>query len=266
MESSFVSNNEINNESYILNNQILGGSEFIQNYLNSSYIYDNVSSASTISRNSCNVLSEIYLNNLTSSNIWKNKIDIESSVYNGNFVSASFSYNSLKNTTIDLLSSCLIDTKVITKTNFSDSVVDDISENSTVIYDTYPKNVFTNSTGVTRISYYNASDSLVIGDINDSILPTLYISAWTATSLYDIDVTVDITLDGGNSVTERGVVWSLSGYPTVADNIVVDGGTGTGVYTDSLTGLTSGSTIYFRGYAVNSSGTGYTCQDTYLTT
>ena len=266
INSSFISNNEINNESYILDNQILLGSEFIQNYLNSSYIYDNVSSASTISRNSCNVLSEIYLNNLTSSNIWKNKIDIESSVYNGNFVSSSFSYNSLKNTTIDLLSSCLIDTKVITKTNFSDSVVDDISENSTVIYDTYSKNVFTNSTGVTRISYYNASDSLIIGDINDSILPTLYISAWTATSLYDIDVTVDITLDGGNSVTERGVVWSLSGYPTVSDNIVVDGGTGTGVYTDSLTGLTSGSTIYFRGYAVNSSGTGYTCQDTYLTT
>jgi hypothetical protein len=191
---------------------------------------------------------------------------LESSIYNGVFNNSNIEYNSLKNTSVNLESSCLIDTKVITKTNFSDSVVDDISENSTVIYDTYPKNVFTNSTGVTRISYYNASDSLIIGDINDSILPTLYISAWTATSLYDIDVTVDITLDGGNSVTERGVVWSLSGYPTVADNIVVDGGTGTGVYTDSLTGLTSGSTIYFRGYAVNSSGTGYTCQDTYLTT
>jgi hypothetical protein len=256
----------MNNESYIVENFVLGGSELIANYLNTSYLQSNVCSASTISNNTCNVSSGIFLNELIDSNIWFNKVDLESSIYNGVFNNSNIEYNSLKNTSVNLESSCLIDTKVITKTNFSDSVVDDISENSTVIYDTYPKNVFTNSTGVTRISYYNASDSLIIGDINDSILPTLYISAWTATSLYDIDVTVDITLDGGNSVTERGVVWSLSGYPTVADNIVVDGGTGTGVYTDSLTGLTSGSTIYFRGYAVNSSGTGYTCQDTYLTT
>ena len=48
-------------------------------------------------------------------------------------------------------------------------------------------------------------------------------------------------------------------------NVVVEGGTGIGSYTTNLTGLTSGSTIYFRGYAVNSSGTGYTCQDSYDT-
>ena len=186
-------------------------------------------------------------------------------MFNGVFIGGQFTYNYSKNSIINLLSSCVISGKSINDTNFYDSSINDISENSTVIYDNYPKNVFTNSTGGTRISYYDSSDTLVIGLLNDSILPTLNISAWTATSFYDIDVTVDITLDGGNSVTERGVVWAISGYPTVNDNIVVDGGTGTGSYTNSLTGLTSGATIYFRGYAVNSSGTGYTCQDTYDT-
>jgi hypothetical protein len=265
LNSSFISNNEMNNESYIVENFVLAGSEILENYLNSSYMQSNICSASTISKNTCSVLSGIFSNELSVSNIWINKIDLDSSIYNGIFDNSNLEYNSLKNTSLNLESSCLISNKVITKTNFSDSTVDDISENSTVIYETFPKEVFTNSTGITRISYYDASDTLVIGDINDSVLPTLYISAWTATSFYDIDVTVDITLDGGNSVTERGVVWALSGYPTVSDNVVVDGGTGTGSYTNSLTGLTSGATIYFRGYAVNSSGTGYTCQDEYVT-
>jgi hypothetical protein len=171
----------------------------------------------------------------------------------------------LKNTYVDLASSCIIDSKTITSVNFVDSVVDDISENSTVIFDSFSKNVFTNSSGITRISYYDGTDTLIIGGINDSILPTLNITGWTAVSSYNLDVYVDITLDGGNSVTERGSVWGLSPYPTVSDNIVVDAGTGTGSYTSSLTGLTSASTIYFRAYAVNSSGTGYTCQDSYDT-
>lgn len=265
LNSSFISNNEMNNESYIVENFVLAGSEILENYLNSSYMQSNICSASTISKNTCNVLSGIFSNELSVSNIWINKIDLDSSIYNGIFDNSNLEYNYLKNTSLNLESSCLISNKVITKTNFSDSTVDDISENSTVIYETFPKEVFTNSTGITRISYYDASDTLVIGDINDSVLPTLYISAWTATSFYDVDITVDITLDGGNSVTERGVVWSLSGYPTVSDNVVVDGGTGTGSYTNSITGITSGTTIYFRGYAVNSSGTGYTCQDEYST-
>jgi hypothetical protein len=91
------------------------------------------------------------------------------------------------------------------------------------------------------------------------------ISSWTPTGQYSINVTVNVTSDGGDSVTQRGVVWATNKYPTISDNILVDGGTGTGVYTESLTGLTSDSIIYFRGYAVNVNGTGYTCQDSYST-
>jgi len=265
LTAGFVSNNVIENGSYILSNNVENGSEILENTLSVGYIYQNTMSAGTISRNILNINSEIYLNGLNASNIWKNNLTSESSVYNGNLDNSLIQFNSLKNTTVNLLSSCIIDTKNIVNTNFVDSQVNDISENSDVIYQSYSKNVFTNSTGGTRISYYDSSDTLVIGNINDSILPTLNITGWTAVSSYNVDVYINITLDGGNSVTERGSVWGINPYPTIADNIVVEGGTGTGNYTSSLTGLTSGTTIYFRGYAVNSSGTGYTCQDSYNT-
>ena len=263
--SSFIGNNVIENGSYILLNTLDTATEIIQNTLSVGYIYQNTVDSGTISRNILNINSEINDNELTLSNIWKNNLTSESSISFGLLDSSSISYNYIKNSTIDLLTSCLINNKNITNTNFVDSVVNDVSENSITIYESFSKNVFTNSTGVTRVSYYDSSDTLVIGDINDSILPELTISAWTPVSVYDINVTVNISSDNGSSVTERGTVWSISPYPTVADNIVIDGGTGIGSYTSSLTGLTADEMIYFRGYAVNGNGTGYTCQDVYST-
>lgn len=262
---STVNNNLIKNDSYIFENISQNSSEITQNYLDNGYIYENIISGSTISNNDLSVTSEIYQNELYDSNIWKNNLTIESSIFNGVFENGSFGYNQLKNTTLDFSATCVIDSKDIIKTNFIDTQVNDISENSNVIYDNYSKNVFTNSAGVARISYYDGTDLLVIGDLNDSILPGLVISSWSPTGQYSIDVTVNVTSDGGDSVTQRGVVWATNKYPTISDNILVDGGTGTGVYTESLTGLTSDSIIYFRGYAVNVNGTGYTCQDSYST-
>ncbi len=244
LSSSFISNNIVKNQSNIIDNTQNGGSELRLNDLNNSFIYNNTLSASTINQNYLNSFSEILYGVLNNS---------------------TFENNLLKYSSLDLSSICLMDNKNISKTNFVDSNINDISENSVVIYDSYSKQVFTNSTGGTRISYYDGTDTLIIGNINDSVVPTLNITGWTAVSSYDIDVYVNITLDGGNSVTERGVVWDTSPYPTISNNVVVEGGTGIGSYTTNLTGLTSGSTIYFRGYAVNSSGTGYTCQDSYDT-
>lgn len=246
LSDGIISNNKLEFNSFVNNNSIL---------TTSSIIFNSFTNNSLLSATSFNSNTALQYNNF----------DLESSLINGLFSSSTFEYNYLKNTYVDLTSSCIIDSKTITNVNFVDSVVYDISENSTVIFDSFSKNVFTNSSGITRISYYDGTDTLIIGNINDSILPTLNITGWTAISSYNLDVYVNVTLDGGNSVTERGSVWGLSPYPTVADNLVVDAGTGTGSYTSSLTGLTSGSTIYFRGYAVNSIGTGYTCQDTYDT-
>ncbi len=65
-----------------------------------------------------------------------------------------------------------------------------------------------------------------------------------------------ITSDGGAAVTYRGVCWSTSQTPTVADNKTTDG-TGVGSFTSNITGLTASTTYYVRAYAINNVGTGY---------
>lgn len=66
----------------------------------------------------------------------------------------------------------------------------------------------------------------------------------------------NITSDGGAPVTSRGVCWSTNNTPTVADNKSSEG-TGTGIFSSSVTGLKPGTIYYVRAYATNSSGTGY---------
>ena len=66
----------------------------------------------------------------------------------------------------------------------------------------------------------------------------------------------NVTADGDATVTERGVCWSASQNPTVADNHTSDG-TGTGAFTSAITGLTPNTTYYVRAYATNSEGTAY---------
>lgn len=75
----------------------------------------------------------------------------------------------------------------------------------------------------------------------------------------------NVTADNGSSVTARGVVWSTTTSPTVSLTTKTTDGTGTGVFTSSITGLTSNTTYYVRAYATSSVGTGYGSQLTFLT-
>jgi hypothetical protein len=68
-----------------------------------------------------------------------------------------------------------------------------------------------------------------------------------------------VVSDGASSIIERGIVWGLTASPTIGvDTVVVEGNTTTGVFTVDVTGLDDGRTIYFRAYATNAIGTGYT--------
>lgn len=62
--------------------------------------------------------------------------------------------------------------------------------------------------------------------------------------------------EGNVPVTARGVCWSESPYPTVANSHTSDG-SGIGSFSSTLTGLTTGVTYYVRAYATNSEGTSY---------
>jgi hypothetical protein len=66
----------------------------------------------------------------------------------------------------------------------------------------------------------------------------------------------NITSDGGGEITARGVCWSNSPNPTIADNKTIDG-SGVGTFSSNLATLTPNTTYYVKAYATNSVGTAY---------
>lgn len=65
-----------------------------------------------------------------------------------------------------------------------------------------------------------------------------------------------ISTSGGVDVIAKGICWSTSQDPTIADQHT-DEGSGTGSFISNLTDLVAGTTYYVRAYATNSEGTGY---------
>jgi hypothetical protein len=71
--------------------------------------------------------------------------------------------------------------------------------------------------------------------------------------------------NGGGAITARGTVWSSTvTTPTLANSKTIDG-SGDGVFTSRLTGLTPNTTYYYRAYATNSAGTAYSDVTTFTT-
>ena len=74
----------------------------------------------------------------------------------------------------------------------------------------------------------------------------------------------NITDDGGLAVTARGVCWSTSPNPTLAD-VHTFNGNGMGSFSGFITGLTMSTTYYVRAYATNSFVTVYGNQLSFTT-
>jgi len=66
----------------------------------------------------------------------------------------------------------------------------------------------------------------------------------------------DIISDGGESVTNRGIVWSENPSPTVANFRAFDGAGG-GKFVSTMTNLNPNTSYFVRAYATNSNGTSY---------
>lgn len=66
----------------------------------------------------------------------------------------------------------------------------------------------------------------------------------------------DIINDGGTTVIEKGVCWSLEPNPTINDSKTSDGA-GAGSFTSNLTNLSPKTTYFARAFATNSIGTAY---------
>jgi uncharacterized protein (TIGR02145 family) len=86
----------------------------------------------------------------------------------------------------------------------------------------------------------------------------------TVTTTAISGITQNTAISGGNvisagsgTVTARGVCWGMYYDPELAYDTHTTEGSGTGVYTSSITGLTPGTTYHVRAYATNNAGTAY---------
>jgi hypothetical protein len=100
--------------------------------------------------------------------------------------------------------------------------------------------------------------------VSTAVAPT--VTTTTATNVKSVTATIggNVTADGGDPTIERGIVWAITANPTIASH-KFQIGTGTGSFTNTVTGLTAGTLIYYRAYATNSAGTSYGTELTFTT-
>jgi unsaturated rhamnogalacturonyl hydrolase len=92
------------------------------------------------------------------------------------------------------------------------------------------------------------------------VLTTISVSEITSTTAVSGG---NIISDGGSSIITRGVCWNTDENPLIILNTKTTNGTGSGIYSSNISGLTPGTTYFVRAYATNSVGTGYGEQVTF---
>lgn len=92
------------------------------------------------------------------------------------------------------------------------------------------------------------------------------ITTTTATEVKNNSAIVggNITDDGGDAITARGICWGTSENPTLSNSHSTDGN-GIGSFTHTLQGLQTSTKYYYRAYATNSCGTTYGTQKNFTT-
>jgi uncharacterized protein (TIGR02145 family) len=116
------------------------------------------------------------------------------------------------------------------------------------------------SSNALMISFSRAGGQSVrcLRDLNTApaSIPTVMTDSIYGIAQTDAICAGNITDDGGAPLTARGFCWNNTGSPTLADSFTSDG-TGTGVFTGSITGLIPNTNYYLKAYATNSEGTAY---------
>ncbi|MBK7710050.1 MAG: fibrobacter succinogenes major paralogous domain-containing protein [Bacteroidales bacterium] len=119
-----------------------------------------------------------------------------------------------------------------------------------------------------RVKAVNTLGTTNGNDVTFTTLNYPTVSTATITNLTTNSATSggNITSNGGSAVTARGVCWSISANPTTALATKTVDGSGSGVFTSSITGLAPGTAYHVRAYATNSVGTAYGNDITLTTT
>jgi hypothetical protein len=92
----------------------------------------------------------------------------------------------------------------------------------------------------------------------DPVVPTLLAGDAESITTTSAVVYGTITNDGGAQVIARGVCWNTSGIlPTIEDSKTIETDNDSHTVGSNLTQLSPNTKYYFRAYATNSAGTGY---------
>ena len=127
------------------------------------------------------------------------------------------------------------------------------------------------NTGITKITAVYRHDDHFLGfgdneltdmgggNVTTPELPTIGYRQAPIDNITQTTATLNgnVSDDGGATVSARGFVYATTPNPTLSTGTVLSGGTGTGFYSVSLTGLTAGTNYFIREFATNSKGTSY---------
>ena len=159
---------------------------------------------------------------------------------------------------------------------FGSSFNPDISGNKVIVSGTAIGNFNGNINGLTSNTLYHfrtfATNGVGTSYGNDMTFTTAstpvapIITTGTTTSITTNTATIssEVINDGGATITERGICWSISLNPTISNSKVIVAGT-TGLYSGNLSGLTSGTLYHYRAYAINNIGITYGADLTFTT-
>ncbi len=117
-------------------------------------------------------------------------------------------------------------------------------------------------TGLTRVETF----TITITDVNEAY-PTVDTPTKSAIDTTFATLGARVTDQGGGAINDYGIVWAYTTGPDTGDNKVQKGTsiTPTTTFTLSATGMNPASHVYYRGYAANAFGTGYSAEDDFYT-
>ena len=122
---------------------------------------------------------------------------------------------------------------------------------------------------VITLNLDSGDEDIAFDDLSITAVTSPTITTGSASSITQTTATLagNITSTGGADITERGVFWSTTdGFADGAGTKVSEAGTfGTGAFTEDVTGLSAGTTYYFKAFATNSAGTSYGSQGSFTT-
>jgi len=82
----------------------------------------------------------------------------------------------------------------------------------------------------------------------------------SAITYKSVTVKVNASTDGGEAITERGFIWNTEGNPTVIDNKLKASGSGTGQFSETISGLWGSTDYAIKAYVINKTGTFYSTE------